>query len=105
VKIDNSVKSPSVIKEGTAARQSEARVATTAARSSPATPASPDTVQVQLSPVLLAAEGAMAATPAVNAQRVAEIKQAIAEGRFTINPERIAAGLLDSVSQMLGARH
>lgn len=102
MKIDNSVKSPSVIKDGTAARQSEARVATTAARSSPA---SPDIVQVQLSPVLLAAEGAVAATPAVNAQRVAEIKQAIAEGRFTINPDRIAAGLLDSVSQMLGARH
>jgi negative regulator of flagellin synthesis FlgM len=102
VKIDNSVKSPSVVKEGTATRQSEARVATTAARASPA---APDIVQVQLSPGLLAAEGAMAATPAVNAQRVAEIKQAIAEGRFTINPERIAAGLLDSVRQMLGARH
>lgn len=38
----------------------------------------------------------------VNAQRVAEIKQAIAEGRFQINPERIADGLLDSVRDMLG---
>lgn len=38
----------------------------------------------------------------VNGQRVAEIKQAIAEGRFQINPERIADGLLDSVRDMLG---
>lgn len=38
----------------------------------------------------------------VDAQRVAEIKQAIAEGRFQINPERIADGLLASVHEMLG---
>ncbi len=38
----------------------------------------------------------------VNAQRVAEIKQAISEGRFQINPERIADGLLASVHDMLG---
>jgi negative regulator of flagellin synthesis FlgM len=44
--------------------------------------------------------GAAADTP-VDAARVAEIKQAISEGRFQINPERIADGLLDSVRQML----
>lgn len=38
----------------------------------------------------------------INAERVAEIKQAIAEGRFQINPERIADGLLASVRDMLG---
>lgn len=38
----------------------------------------------------------------VNTQRVAEIKLAIAEGRFQINPERIADGLLTSVRDMLG---
>jgi negative regulator of flagellin synthesis FlgM len=38
----------------------------------------------------------------VNAQRVADIKQAISEGRFQINPERIADGLLSSVRDMLG---
>jgi negative regulator of flagellin synthesis FlgM len=38
----------------------------------------------------------------VNAQRVAEIKLAISEGRFQINPERIADGLLASVRDMLG---
>jgi negative regulator of flagellin synthesis FlgM len=38
----------------------------------------------------------------MNSQRVAEIKQAISEGRFQINPERIADGLLSSVRDMLG---
>lgn len=38
----------------------------------------------------------------MNTQRVAEIKQAITEGRFQINPERIADGLLTSVRDMLG---
>jgi negative regulator of flagellin synthesis FlgM len=39
---------------------------------------------------------------AMNSARVAEIKQAISEGRFQINPERIADGLLASVRDMLG---
>lgn len=45
--------------------------------------------------------GATADAPAVDAARVSEIKQAISEGRFQINPERIADGLLDSVREML----
>ena len=46
-------------------------------------------------------EGVLASTPVVNAERVAEIKRAIAEGRFQVNPERIADGLLKSVQDML----
>jgi negative regulator of flagellin synthesis FlgM len=49
-------------------------------------------------------ETAMADTPSIDAARVAEIKQAISEGRFHINPERIADGLLASVQQMLAHR-
>ncbi|HQR05109.1 MAG: flagellar biosynthesis anti-sigma factor FlgM [Proteobacteria bacterium] len=37
----------------------------------------------------------------IDADRVSEIRQAIAEGRFQINPERIADGLLTSVRQLL----
>lgn len=43
-------------------------------------------------------------TPEVNSSRVAEIRQAIAEGRFKVNPERIADGLLDDVRQLLATR-
>lgn len=49
-------------------------------------------------------QSTIADTPVVNAERVKEIKQAIAEGRFQIDPERIADGLLDNVKQMLRNR-
>ena len=48
-------------------------------------------------------ESVLASTPVVNAERVAEIKRAIAEGRFQVNPERIADGLLQSVRDMLAS--
>lgn len=38
---------------------------------------------------------------AFNSQKVAEIRQAISEGRFQINPELIADGLIRSVREML----
>ena len=46
-------------------------------------------------------ESSVAAEPTVDTKRVAEIKQAIAEGRFQINSDKIAGGLLDSVRDML----
>lgn len=90
MKIDNSIK-------GLAPRSG-------AVANRPATPAgnAPDAVgmQVELSgPAKLQQGGA-----AFDAQRVAEIRQAIAEGRFQVNPERIADGLVDSVREMLSQR-
>ncbi|MGC3874858.1 flagellar biosynthesis anti-sigma factor FlgM [Halomonas sp. GXIMD04776] len=38
----------------------------------------------------------------VDTARVAEIRQAISEGRLDIRPERIADGLIDSVRDLLG---
>nr|WP_298414327.1 flagellar biosynthesis anti-sigma factor FlgM [uncultured Halomonas sp.] len=38
----------------------------------------------------------------VDAARVAEIRQAISEGRLEIRSERIADGLIDSVRDLLG---
>ncbi len=40
-------------------------------------------------------ENTVAAMPVVDSQRVAEIKQAIQEGTYEINPERIAEKMLD----------
>lgn len=60
---------------------------------------------VDLSPLsasLAKAESAAASTPVVDQARVDEIRQAISEGRFKIDANRIADGLLDSVREMLG---
>lgn len=40
----------------------------------------------------------------IDMARVAEIRQAISEGRFEISSERIAKGLLNSVQELLGPR-
>lgn len=60
---------------------------------------------VELSPLsssLAKAEAAAAATPMVDQARVDEIRQAISDGRFKMDANRIADGLLDSVREMLG---
>ncbi|MFP5410626.1 MAG: flagellar biosynthesis anti-sigma factor FlgM [Gammaproteobacteria bacterium] len=46
-------------------------------------------------------ETQMAAIPVVDRSRVESIKAAIANGEYVIRPENIAAGLLDSVREML----
>jgi negative regulator of flagellin synthesis FlgM len=46
----------------------------------------------------------IASSPVADADRVSEIKRAISEGRFQVNPERIADGLLQNVHDMLTAQ-
>ena len=63
--------------------------------------------QVELSSVashLKQMAGIGSSSEAFNAEKVAEIRQAISEGRFQINPERIADGLINSVRDMLSQR-
>ena len=89
MKIDNSVKPVASKLSGTVRVGNGA--AAKVASSSP---------QVELSSVAhLQSSGA--ASEAFDAKKVAEIRQAISEGRFHINPERIADGLIDSVRDML----
>lgn len=45
----------------------------------------------------------MANTPAINAAKVAEIKQAIADGRFKVNSEAVAGHLLETVRNLIGS--
>lgn len=49
-------------------------------------------------------EGGMSASPTINATKVAEIKQAITEGRFKVNSEAVADGLIATVRELIGER-
>ncbi|MGP1675565.1 MAG: flagellar biosynthesis anti-sigma factor FlgM [Burkholderiales bacterium] len=63
--------------------------------------------RVQLSPLssqLLAIETSMANTPVVDSARVAEIRSAIAEGRFKVNPDAVADHLLQTARELLRSR-
>ncbi|VVE19394.1 Negative regulator of flagellin synthesis [Pandoraea terrae] len=40
----------------------------------------------------------------IDVARVAEIKQAIAEGRLSINPDKIASGLIDTARELLSTQ-
>lgn len=74
----------------------------TAPASAPETARSSATVNINpLASQLQSLEGRLAQEPAVDAQRVAEIRQAIREGRFSINPEAIADKLVASVKELL----
>lgn len=42
--------------------------------------------------------------PPVNAARIQEIKDAIAQGRFTINPEAIADGLIQTARDLVNSQ-
>lgn len=87
---------------GPAPESGQSRAAGTRQRA--AAPAGPAGGDVEISPLsarLQQIEAGLGNEPVVNAQRVAEIKQAIAEGRFRVDPEKIADGLLRSVHEML----
>ena len=95
MKIEPSVKSVGTSRGDAANRTSKAD--TSKAGPAPVT-------QVDVSPAatqLQQLAGASGNSPTFDVQKVAEIRQAIAEGRFQINAERIADGLISSVREML----
>ena len=48
-------------------------------------------------------EGSIASTPLVDVKKVAEIKQAISEGRFKVNSGVVADRLINSVQDLITA--
>jgi len=47
---------------------------------------------------------AMASAPVVDAGKVAEIKQAISNGRFKVNPEIVADRLIETVQNLINKK-
>lgn len=86
--------------------------ATSATKGSPGTsstksPATTSGAQVDISGTssrLRELEATIANVPVVDSARVDEIKQAIADGRFKVNADRVADSLIESVRQMLNTR-
>jgi negative regulator of flagellin synthesis FlgM len=70
------------------------------------TPAAPQGVSVSLGSStnqIRNLESTVASAPAVDAKKVADIKQAISEGRFQINSSAIADSLINDVNDLLSA--
>jgi negative regulator of flagellin synthesis FlgM len=70
------------------------------------TPATPQGVSVNLGSTtnqIRNLESTVASTPAVDAKKVADIKQAISEGRFQINSSAIADSLINDVNDLISA--
>ncbi|MBB5017545.1 negative regulator of flagellin synthesis FlgM [Chitinivorax tropicus] len=101
MKVDNSGKpiTPSGVKPGTTRLPAKADATETSGK--------PRTDNVELTSTSLrmqALEGALNKQPTVDSARVAEIRQAISEGRFKINADVIADKLVASVKELLAKR-
>lgn len=98
MKIDGNLRS---IQSGSV---SEGQARTGKPDASQAQPGSTGGPRVELSPLgsqLAGIEASLAGVPVVDMQRVEEIKQAISDGRFTVNPDVIADRLLETVRELI----
>lgn len=98
MKIDNSISSTGVpVAKDTTTRTSGAPAGTQAATGSG--------VQLSaLSSQLQSVQANLASVPVVNQAHVDEIKQAISEGRFKVNPEVVADRLIDTVRELISSK-
>jgi negative regulator of flagellin synthesis FlgM len=98
VKIDGNSRS---IPSGSVA---EGQTRTGKSDASQAQPGSSSGPRVELSPLgsqLAGIEASLASVPVVDSQRVEEIKQAISDGHFKVNPDVIADRLLETVRELI----
>ena len=101
MKIDNSLKSVST----TRINQNEGQTGKASAGAGPSPLRGGDSVSLSdVAAQLQAIEKNLANIGVVDAARVSEIKQAIGEGRFKVNPEAVADKLLESVREFIQAR-
>ena len=99
MKIDNSIKTTAIAPMG----ETSVRPDKTGQRTETAAPNDRDSVQ--LSVQLQNIEKNFASGEVFNAARVEEIKQAISEGHFVVNPDKVADRLLETVRDLIQTRH
>jgi len=99
MKIDSSIKSL-----GTGAVSGGSARSSKGAASAPSSGGGERVQLSALSAQMQAIESSMADTPVVDSARVAEIRQAIAEGRFKVNPDAVADNLLQTARELLRSR-
>lgn len=109
MKIENSIKTESVkpVNEGQPSPgKSGQRAAANAATSGASSASSANSIStnIQLSGQLQNIEKNLSKGQVFDAERVAEIKQAISDGRFTVNADKVADGLLDTVRDLIRSR-
>ena len=109
MKIENSIKTESVkpVNEGQPSPgKSGQRAAANAATSGASSASSANSIStnIQLSGQLQNIEKNLSKGEVFDAERVAEIKQAISEGRFTVNADKVADGLLDTVRELIRSK-
>lgn len=102
MKIDGNIRS---IQSGTVAEsQTRGSKSATTAGASAAGGSGPRVELSSLGSQLVGIEAKLADVPVIDLQRVEEIKLAIAEGRFKVNPDVIADKLLETVQELIRAQ-
>lgn len=97
MKIDNSIKTVA----GAPVSDGQKRADKAAGAGRNPAPAAENVHLSPLSSQLQAIESNLANSGVVDAARVAEIKQAISDGRFKVNPEVVADRLLETVRELI----
>jgi len=99
VKIDDSLKKAAGLSVGT----TPARPGKSAEKAATVDKAPAESDNVHLSSKLQSLSQ-MGGNSVFDAKKVEEIKAAIAEGRFQVDPEKVANGLLDTVNDLIHTR-
>ncbi|MBV7536908.1 flagellar biosynthesis anti-sigma factor FlgM [Duganella sp. sic0402] len=103
MKINDSVKSTPGLPSTPAATGATARGAEKAAQTASTNVAS-DNVRLSSQGQAMAASSASGANAVFDTKKVERIKLAIADGQFSVNSEKVADGLLDTVKDLLHSR-
>ena len=97
MKIDDSVKKTGSLGVGATQTRAGKGVSKTSTNST-------SSDNVHISSQLQGLEGQVASSSVFDANKVEEIKAAIAGGQFQVDPEKVASGLISNVTDLLQAR-